>query len=231
MGSDCESSECLDPAITFEGRPISDYVTEKQKAVKLSETLGVHRESLRVFRYHPPAVGDETQSQKRVARRVRYLPPEQIRKEYGLKMHPFTTAIENIVYVIQQKGPLDTPAISKESNVPEPATYVHLRKLRDMLPDLFMVEGGRGRVGPARYRIATNYADRSVESIYQEFTAAAAAKKKGRETKPEAAPHAEMVAHAGVPDPVAPFLTAAARPYRYPRVGHLQLGQDCPVVP
>lgn len=101
--------------IFIEGKPIEKYLEDQERDRKSHEVEGIRKSQ--ETKYHKAVVYTSERVQKdnrRVARRVRRLPADQIRKEYGLMNKPYGTNIENVLWCIVNKAPITTKEIAKE---------------------------------------------------------------------------------------------------------------------
>lgn len=87
---------------------------EKTLMVKSEFTDELARKKRLIYVHGKEKYQPET---KRVSKRVKYLSDNQIRKEYGIMQKPFEKTGENIIWVMQNKGPVTTTEIAQELGV------------------------------------------------------------------------------------------------------------------
>jgi hypothetical protein len=105
---------------TFEGKQLSAAELEEQE--RLSEFMELHRQEIQgklviLRRKHQGAKGSLAET-KRVARRAKRFTANEIRKEYGIMKKPYKTKIENILWCICNKGPIDMNGMGEELGLP-----------------------------------------------------------------------------------------------------------------
>lgn len=93
---------------TYEGRKLTG--TEIGERERHSEFMEQHRKEVGdkvviLRQRHQKAKGAQEET-KRVSRRTRHLTSDEIRKEYGIMEKPYKTHVENMLWLIVNKGPL-----------------------------------------------------------------------------------------------------------------------------
>lgn len=105
--------------VTFQGKQLSTQALEeaerrsdfmeKERRKEIGEKVIILR------RQHTKARGAQDETRK-VSRRAKYFTKGEIRKEYGLMEKPYPTKVENILWCILNKGPIDMRGIADEMN-------------------------------------------------------------------------------------------------------------------
>lgn len=102
--------------VTFQGKQLSVQALEEAEC--RSEHMEERRKEIGdkviiLRRQHTKARGAQDET-KKVSRRAKYFTKGEIREEYGLMEKPYPTKIENILYLILNKGPIDMRGIADE---------------------------------------------------------------------------------------------------------------------
>lgn len=101
---------------TFEGKKLS--AAELEERERHSEFMEAHRKEVEgnlviLRRRHQSAKGTPEET-RRVAKRKKTFTANEIRKEYGIMQKPYGTKIENIIWCIVNKGPIDMKGMAAE---------------------------------------------------------------------------------------------------------------------
>lgn len=97
--------------ISFGGVPLNEELPFEGVDKKISEFI---KDDIREKRKCLPKsdVKQKEDPKRKITKRVRYLPPKEIRKEYGIMECPYETNVENVLWVIKNKGPISVIDIS-----------------------------------------------------------------------------------------------------------------------
>ncbi len=97
--------------ITFEGVPLNKELPFEGVDKEISKFI---RDDIKEKRKCCPKsdVRQNEDPERKVTKRVRYLPSKEIRKEYGIMRCPYKTNVENAIWVIKNKGPISVYDIS-----------------------------------------------------------------------------------------------------------------------
>jgi len=117
--------------ITFEDKPVDQYVKgEESTEIKKIFKLCTKRP--------PPKTNIKEKMPEntlKVWRRVKWWTNTEIRKEYGIMEKPFKTAVENILYLIINKGPISAAEIEALLGKKKNHLSAPLSKLYERLGD------------------------------------------------------------------------------------------------
>jgi hypothetical protein len=106
--------------VTVGGEPLASVLARELEERKREEAEDAAerevREKRRVILRHSKA-GPLPAETSRVSQRARHLTPDEIRKEYGIMQSPYSSQIENVLWVIRENGPISPVAIAKQLSV------------------------------------------------------------------------------------------------------------------
>ena len=111
--------------VTVEGIPIDDYIEDMQEKYsgkgklkpdsevkkELKETIKQQRICIPKIKTKDEIIIKET---KKVSKKLRHLSSDETRKEYSIMEKPFETVIENIFWLMVNKGPISVAEMEDE---------------------------------------------------------------------------------------------------------------------
>ncbi len=111
--------------VTVDGVPIDDYIEDMQKKYsgkkkpkpnsevkkELKETIKQQRICIPKINIKDEIIIKET---KKVSKKLRHLSSDETRKEYSIMEKPFETVIENIFWLMVNKGPISVAEMEDE---------------------------------------------------------------------------------------------------------------------
>jgi hypothetical protein len=106
--------------VFVDGKPLEEFLIDQERDAKSKEIEEVRKASEH-YQKATIVYGDEKRSKedtRRVAKRVKYYTDREIRKEYGIMKKPFDSHAENAIWVMWEKGPINTTDIGKEIEYP-----------------------------------------------------------------------------------------------------------------
>lgn len=154
--------------ITFNNSPLDLFPLDVLDPLR--EVSTIVKEEIKSHRMNFPKRNyKEPQEPKEEHEEIRHLSDDEIRKEYGIMSHPYPTLVENVLWVIQNEGPISVSDIEKKLN----------KKPRSLVPlasKLYKVLGGEGDLlGLERYSPVGNHYlytlpdFSSTEDIYKKY--------------------------------------------------------------
>lgn len=152
--------------ITKDGKPLREYFREIIKEDARSEFHSVvgHRTSLirhGVKSRFPVLTG--------VAKRVRRLTDDEIRKEYGIMEKPVGGVVENICWLLTQKDKVTSSDVAKELGIPTPDVASRFVKIYKRLEPKGILTRKREGLGYT-YRLTPTGKQLTAKELYEEYT-------------------------------------------------------------
>ncbi len=162
---------------TFMGRQLSAQEIEERD--RRSQAMEDHRKTIDgnviLLRKHIKATGREPET-KRVSKRAHRFSTKEIRKEYGIMNKPYESKIENILWCILNKGPVELKDIAKILEYTDPK--IASRKLSGPISNMHTCLGQKEPYGVGwivretdggRYFYKAVDQTRSVEVMYDKY--------------------------------------------------------------
>lgn len=158
-----------DNNITVEGVPLKAFLDkrfEEDSDPNIKEVMQDNQVNL----YKPSRLKYKDHKEKHG--KVKHLSPSDIRKDYGIMSLPYEYDVENIIYIMIEKGPIDVRGIAKELNWQKSMSSLSsklstLQKKFDAIdPPIVKRSQIKGTVAYEYY--ASDYSTKDAIAIYRE---------------------------------------------------------------
>ena len=163
---------------TFQGKQLSAHQLAERE--RRSEAMKEHRKEIDnkviiLRRKHTKAKGNEPETRK-VSVRGRHFSSNEIRREYGIMAKPYKSKVENVLWCILNKGPIDMRGMADVLEYDDYALAT--KKLSGPISNLFRCLGTKSKWGCGwitrkmdgkRYHYQAVDTEKSVEVMYAKY--------------------------------------------------------------
>lgn len=179
------------------GEPVEDFLDKEEQAEKTDRINQVASEDLKSMQLQRRRriIRPKYPSQTACSGPVERWSDDKIRREYGIMQKPFNTRVENVLWVIINKGPVNSKQICEELGVNQSAVGDVLSKISRRLPDV--IDTNRAST-PYTYKVDDNKPDKT---LYGEYGLYTLYRRRGRSKGAAELAQARNQADARQPDP------------------------------